>query len=557
MRSLFTTALLFALAGCPGPSTTDAGDATADSLDAMDQSTPDVPDVQAPDVMPPWLGPFNPSPRANFPSTFFWGSATAPYQVEGMLHNTEWYQWESMGHVANNDHADDGDQSLAFYMADVNTLTQTHQNAYRFGIEWARVFPTATQWQMCRNATPATRQTVCHAAADPTGLAYYHSLLAALRTQHITPLVTMQHYSLPTYVNDLTMDYHTQGWQRADLVNDLAAWAAFVAGEYGGEVDWWVTINEPTAFAVTAYFLGAMPPGIQFQPDAVIAAFDNMVHAHAAMYDAIHANDTMIAQASGGPISPAQPAYVSIAQNLARFFGLDPTDSRDAAAAQLADQLYNRAFYEAMVHGNLDANLNGHIDPGEPMNDPALRNRADYLGMNYYTTEIVQHNSAIPILHAIPIPPGNAHGLPLTDYGWDIYPQGLYDTLMWVNAYALPIVISENGIADHADVNRARYIAEHLAAVAAAMQAGAHVIGYFHWSNIDNFEWSAGFCPHFGLFSVDRTSPTRTRTMRPSAMVYQQIIAAGQVTDTLLSAQSAYQSQTTFCAFQGTPDAGH
>ena len=117
-------------------------------------------------------------------------------------------------------------------------------------------------------------------------------------------------------------------------------------------------------------------------------------------------------------------------------------------------------------------------------------------------------------------------------------------------------MITENGIADRADVNRARFLVEHLAAVATAIQAGVDVRGYFHWSNIDNFEWVSGFCPNFGLYSVDHTYPMRARTARPSAMVYSQIIQAGEVTDAMLSGAAPYQSQTVFCSLNGTPDAG-
>jgi beta-glucosidase/6-phospho-beta-glucosidase/beta-galactosidase len=127
---------------------------------------------------------------------------------------------------------------------------------------------------------------------------------------------------------------------------------------------------------------------------------------------------------------------------------------------------------------------------------------------------------------------------------------------MWANSYALPIMITENGIADHLDANRPRFLVEHLAAVAAAIQAGANVRGYFHWSSIDNFEWVSGYCPNFGLYSVDRASTVRTRTARPSAALYRQIITAGEITDAMLMSQPAYQTPTSFCPDRAGPRDG-
>jgi len=132
----------------------------------------------------------------------------------------------------------------------------------------------------------------------------------------------------------------------------------------------------------------------------------------------------------------------------------------------------------------------------------------------------------------------------------------MQDSLLWANSYGVPLIVTENGIADAADVNRPRYLAEHLAAVAAAIQRGANVLGYFHWSIIDNFEWAGGFCPKLGLYAVDFTNPTRPRTARASAGVYRAIIDANEVSDALLVSQPAYRRPSSFCALSPVSDAG-
>lgn len=560
MTRTHSTALAFAalfFTACTGrPTSADVTDAAAMDATTVD-TAPDAPGLDAPasDAPRPWLDPYTPSPRAHFPASFLWGSATAPYQVEGQLHSVDWFQWELMGRINHGDRADDGDRSLTFYADDIRALRETHQTAYRFGIEWARLFPTASSWNACRHpATGTSPHAACLAAADPAGLAYYHTVLDALHVAHITPLVTLNHFTLPIYIDDLTMDAATQGWMRDGIVDDIGAWAGFAAQEFGGDVDWWVTINEPLSIVVAGYLGATYPPGHLFDAAGATHVMRNMVYAHAAMYDAIHAGDTVVAS-STGPITPASAAMVSIAHHVLRFYGYDPNDARDTAAAQLADQLFNRLFVEAIVHGDFDANLDGSIGPGEPHNDPALRARADYLGVNYYRLEFIQH-SVVPLLHGLPRPDTEDHGLPKGDLYWDIFARGMQDSLMWASSYGVPLVVTENGIADAADINRPRYLAEHLAAVAAAIQQGANVVGYFHWSIIDNFEWAGGFCPKLGLYSVDLNDPARPRVARGSAMLYRSIIDQGEVSDALLAAQPLYQRPTAFCGLAPAADAG-
>jgi beta-glucosidase/6-phospho-beta-glucosidase/beta-galactosidase len=134
---------------------------------------------------------------------------------------------------------------------------------------------------------------------------------------------------------------------------------------------------------------------------------------------------------------------------------------------------------------------------------------------------------------------------PKTDFGWDIYPEGFGTVLDEVKPYALPVVVTENGIADQGDVMRARFIAEHLFQLGWAIQRGVNVRGYFHWALVDNFEWASGFCPHFGLSSYDVTS--KARTVRASGQTYASIIQAAGVTQASIDAMPPYGSPTVMC----------
>ena len=112
---------------------------------------------------------------------------------------------------------------------------------------------------------------------------------------------------------------------------------------------------------------------------------------------------------------------------------------------------------------------------------------------------------------------------------WEIYPKGIYELLLaFKNRYRLPILITENGICATDDNERIDFIKDHLREVARAMGDGAHVLGYLHWSLIDNFEWAHGFGPRFGLVEVDYK--TQQRTVRPSARIYADIIKNNSIT---------------------------
>jgi len=475
-----------------------------------------------------WLTPLDPNPRGPFPSGFMFGSSTSAFQIEsGLDAITDFGLWATAdggAAIHDGDNADNGPQSRKNYDADIAALLATHQNAYRFGIEWARLFPTQQAWAACRTAGTLAG---CEAAADGAELAYYQDLVGKLTTNNITPLVTLWHSTFPTYIDDATKDWHTTGWLSPTISADIAAWAGFAAAEFS-QVKWWVTLNEPFIAIQGDYIDGSGPPGVQGQLDGLKAALASMIRAHAAMYDAIHV---------------AQPqAMVSITQDIHLYYGETPGRPEDDQCAKEYSYLSNAIFLDAIVNGDLDADFDGKIDNGETFGDATLKGRADYIGVNYYGFSIVRGYPGFPLVDGVTLSDSSDHGLPKNDLGWDIYPRGFGESLDFAATYKLPIVVTENGLADSSDANRPRFIAEHLAELAAKIQSGIDVRGYFHWSTIDNFEWSNGFCPRFGLFRVDYTDPSRARTARPSAMIYKQIIDENQVTDTLLNAQPKYSA---------------
>ena len=120
-------------------------------------------------------------------------------------------------------------------------------------------------------------------------------------------------------------------------------------------------------------------------------------------------------------------------------------------------------------------------------------------------------------------------GAQRTDLGWEVHPRGFEDALVEVGAFGVPVLVTENGFADAADTLRPRALVEYLLHMGRAIARGVSVIGYLHWSLLDNFEWHDGFRPRFGLYRVDFDHPERPREPRRSARIYARIARANAI----------------------------
>jgi len=239
---------------------------------------------------------------------------------------------------------------------------------------------------------------------------------------------------------------------------------------------------------------------------------------NAAAYDAIHR------QRPG--------ARVGLVTNLLDWRPDDPSRPQDVAASAHADQVFNRLFLDAAVRGVYDTNGNGATDPGERR--PALRGKADFLGVNHYSPARAQGlgaplTASIPLFDFSPRQVFAGHGSPMgppcpttcTDFGWEIDPQGLRHVLAEAAEYGRPLYVTENGIDDEEDDQRPGFLSSYVAAMHQAIDDGIDVRGYFHWSLVDNFEWAEGFRAHFGLYAFDPA--TLRRTARPSVRAFRRI----------------------------------
>ncbi len=362
----------------------------------------------------------------------------------------------------------------------------------------------------------------------------------------------MWHFTLPNWIQDRKSK---RGWQNSETVKEFAEFSAFCAKNFGDLVDIWVTHNEPVGNIMAGSMAGYFPPGQLLNWKGTKAALLNSARAHNLAYDAIKLNDTVDADGDG------TKALVGLVQNMNIFLPNNPQNKDDLIATERLDYFYHWHAIDAAYTGILDTNWDGLGD--EPLQNG--KRKLDFIGVNYYGTfmasphfaanKIFFWNKVFPEIGFAPwIPNNDDKNVPHNSLGWEIYPQGLYEIIMQATKRYknIPIVITENGLADGEDTSykRLQYVISHLQMVLKAIQAGANVQGYYYWSLIDNFEWREGFRPasHFGLYHADNggkdsVSATDTLTRTPSKAVpgIREIFSKNAITPELLNKYGSFE----------------
>ena len=507
-----------------------------------------------------------------FPPGFLWGTAISGFQSDMGVGapddaNSDWWVW---AHDPDNitdarvsgDLPERGPGFYRLYETDARLASnKLANNALRLSLEWSRLFPTSTAAvDVSGGITPAVLAAL-DALADQDAVAHYRAVFTALRARGLEPVVTLNHFSLPLWVHDplrirdafqgvgpnmpVPSGLTRAGWLDPAIVDEFQKLAAYAGWKFGDLVDIWCTINEPVVILVSGFInfpgIGAnFPPGV-FSFAAVPAVIPQLVTAHARAYDALH--DTDLVDANGDAVAVA----AGVVHNMVAFHPNDPQAQGDVDGAAHADYIYNRIYLNAVMTGAFDANLDGDTDDaGEQRPDLAGRN--DFIGVNYYLRSVVQDlgfqisPQYVPLFDFLPTfsyaTPTNPDAGPCpsvcSDFGWEVYPQGLREMLPIAGGYGVPVYVTENGIADAADSRRAQFLFDHLSTVHGVIEDGlADVRGFFHWSLTDNFEWSSGYYPEFGLFSFDPDTGRRVR--RRSGRVYRLIARHNGITDRLVA----------------------
>jgi len=484
---------------------------------------------------------------ATFPTGFHWGTAVAGFQTDmgdGAPNDTDcdWWAWvhdaaNIAAHRVSGDLPENGPAQWVRYKKDaVTARKRLHNDTIRLSIEWSRVFPASTAGvDASGGITPAVLAQL-DALADQSVVAHYRAVLTELRNQGLSPFVTLNHFTLPLWIHDPIAardalagsdpnappptGFGPAGWLDPATAVEMGKYAAYVGWKFGDLVDDWAPLNEPVVVAISGYLnvpgllAGNFPPGA-FSFSALIAVLTNELAANAAAYDALKAWDTVDADHDG------TAARVGLVANLVAFHPSNPASAVDVSGTEHADYLYNRLFLNGAILGDVDADANGVVDPGE--HHPELAGKADFVGVNYYLRATVA-GFGVPLTPVIPLldfAPTISYRTPLqptlpvcpsvcSDFGWEIYPIGLREVLTLAGSYGRPVAITENGIADSNDDQRPAYLVQHLAVLEQAIADGvADVRAYYHWSLVDNFEWASGYYPKFGLYGFDPATKRR------------------------------------------------
>lgn len=445
-----------------------------------------------------------------FPEGFLWGVATSAYQIEGAV-DTDGRGpsiWDTYTHTPGKiDGGGTGDVACDHYhrwREDVELIASLDVNAYRFSIAWPRVFPTG------------------RAPLNPKGLDHYSRLIDALLERGIQPVVTLYHWDLPQALED------GGGWRNRDTVERFAEFATACYKALGDRVRWWLTVNEPWIVGLLGYLHGLHAPGYRDDVLGEVTVFHHLLLAHGRAVQTYRA---------GG-----HEGRIGLAPNLAPHYPASDSDA-DREAAHASDGYVNRWFLDAIYKGAYPADMRARYEellgPLDFIRDGDLATIAeptDYLGVNYYSFRTMQAARGdrpwpwrVVVPENVQTTGGFTDGVPRTDAGTPIVPWALTDLLVRVrdDYGAPPVMITENGAvfpeAPH-DERRVRFVHDHLAALHDAIEQGVPVIGYCHWSLMDNFEWKLGYAQRFGLVHVDYA--TLERTVKDSGRYYARGAAA-------------------------------
>jgi beta-glucosidase len=395
-----------------------------------------------------------------FPEGFLWGCATAAHQVEGGNHNNDWWEFERRGGILSGESADPACDHYNRFRDDFRLLRMLRNTAHRFSVEWSRVEPSPGQF-------------------DAEQLAHYREVLLALRENGMAPMVTLHHFTSPTWFAQ------RGGWTAAGAEQAWLPFVRRVAEELGDLVAAWCTLNEPNIYATQGWMLGEFPPGRRGDVAGVYRVLGAMARGHEAAYRQLQRTTPTV------PVGLAHHKWLMVPASRRR---------RDRMAAGVAQQFMDRWPVGGRLRRVVEA-------------------PSDYVGLNHYTGSLVEFDARRPkdqFMHRF-----NPLGAEESDFGWAIRPEWLRLALQELKELGKPVYVTEHGIATIEDGRRQEFLLSTLGQLWEAIRAGVDVRGYFHWTSMDNFEWAHGYSMRFGLIGVDRE--TQERSIKPSGWLLARI----------------------------------
>ncbi len=468
----------------------------------------------------------------NFPGDFKFGFSMSAFQFEMGLPGSEnpysdWWVWvhnpdNICAGVVSGDLPEDGPGYWHLYKVDHDIADRLGLNSARLCLSWSRIFPKPTF--EVEVECEVKGDNILHIdvkerhlekldrLASRKAVKRYREILSDWKGRGKHLILNLYHFSMPKWLHNPLRARETclregpTGWLDKRTVVEFAKYVAYAVWMFDDLVDEWVTMNEPRAVYTEGYWTvkSGFPPGI-LSLKAMLKAKKNLVEAHARAYD-------VIKTFSKKPVGLLYDVYA-----------IEPLNRGDEKAAEEARKTEVYDFLNAVTRGVISW-LEGEVRED-------LKGKLDWLGVNYYTRLVVTSVKGPPGFGWRPVPgygrnckPNSLSkdGRPTSDFGWEFYPEGLKNVLVDLyERYRLPLMVTENGVADEKDILRPSFVVSHLYQVYLALKEGVNVRGYLHWALTDNYEWAHGFSMRFGLCHVD--FKTKKRFLRPSAFILGEI----------------------------------
>ncbi len=428
----------------------------------------------------------------SFGEDFLWGTATAAYQTEGAWNEdgrgpSVWDAFSQTGRIKNGDNGKVATDFYHQFEQDIRLAKEMNFKVFRFSISWSRILPKGT------------------GEINIKGIEFYHRVIDECLRQGLQPWVTLYHWDLPLCLHD------KGGWANREVIDWFKEYTALCAREFGAKVKHWMVLNEPAAFIGLGYLVGYHAPGKRS-----INAFLKASH------------HVCLAMAESGRVLREEVSDAVIGTTFSCSV-VDPFKGhkRHGNAVKRMDAMLNRMYIEPSLgfgYPEKDFPFLRRIKKYQlPGDEQQLKFDFDFIGLQNYFRVVVKKSPFIPFVWAKQIS-AERRNVPFNEMGFEIYPDGIYRILKQFSKYESikNLIITENGVCvkdelingQIHDSLRIDFFRSYLNQVLKAKNEGIPVTGYLVWSLTDNFEWSEGFEPRFGLVYVDYN--TRKRYMKDS-----------------------------------------
>lgn len=469
------------------------------------------------------------------PNGFKFGFSESGFQFEMGISepdtNSDWYAWchnkrnQELNYVSE-DMPENGVAYWDLYSEDHDRASSIGMDSARIGLEWSRIFPKETfgikaevekeNGRIVSINVPDRSLEQLDALADQTAVQHYRDIFSDWKSRGKFLVINLYHWTIPLWLNDpdnIPDEQEVRALENSfdeKRMIEFVKYASYMVWKYDDLADMWCTMNEPNMIF--------LHNSVDKSRKATNQRKKYFAESHARTYEAMKK-------------ITKKPVGIIYANG-----DLQPFSEKDEGAARQARNDIRFSFFDYIINGDVGWYNNGNDYQEDIIDDMVGKN--DWIGVNYYSRDLVKTtDNGWDIVqgygHATGDRQKSLDGRSVSETGWEVYPEGIYNVVMEYNErYSIPMMVTENGMADSTDSLRPRYLVSHFNYLDKAIKDGANLMGYFHWALTDNFEWGSGFSKRFGLYGVDLR--TKKRQLRPSSLVFSKIAEKHGVPDELM-----------------------